>query len=76
MNRMNLRDVPDEVYAVLAERARANHQSLNAFVVERLSELAQVLTTADYVADYESPRNTGITLDDAVNAVREAREAS
>ena len=76
MRRMNLRDVPDEVYATLASGAEANHQSLNAFVVERLAELARTLRMADYVASYEPPRGTGLTVDDAVAAVRGVREAS
>jgi len=76
MRRMNLRDVPDEVYATLASGAEANHQSLNAFVVEWLAELARTLRMADYVASYEPPRGTGLTVDDAVAAVREGREAS
>jgi len=76
MKRINLRDVPDEVYAALAEAAEANRQSLNAFVVDRLSELARVISVADYVASYEAPLGTGVTLDDAAAAVREVREAS
>ncbi|ONI84257.1 hypothetical protein ALI144C_16495 [Actinosynnema sp. ALI-1.44] len=73
---MNLRDVPDEVYLALAEGAKANRQSLSAFVVDRLAEVAKTLTIADYVASYEPPRGTGVTLDDAAAAVREVREAS
>jgi len=34
------------------------------------------LRMADYVASYEPPRGTGLTVDDAVAAVREVREAS
>jgi hypothetical protein len=76
MKRMNLRDVPDEVYAALAGGAAASHQSLNAFVVERLSEVAQVLGISDYLATYQPPSGTGITLEDATAAVREVRDAS
>lgn len=76
MKRINLRDVPDDVYEALAEAAEANRQSLNAFVVERLAEAAQVLSIADYLAAYEPPTGTGLTLDDAAAAVREVREAS
>jgi hypothetical protein len=76
MKRMNLRDVPDEVYAALAQGADANRQSLNAFVVELLTEQAKVLSIADYLNTYEPPRGTGITVDDAAAAVREIREAS
>jgi hypothetical protein len=76
MKRMNLRAVPDDVYAALAEAAKANRQSLSAFVVERLTDVARVVRLADYVAAYPTPRGSGITLDDAVDAVREVREAS
>jgi hypothetical protein len=76
MKRMNLRDVPDEVYAALTQAALANRQSLNAFVVDRLIEVAQVARLADYVASYAPPQGTGLTLDDAAAAVRGVREAS
>lgn len=76
MKRMNLRDVPDEVYAALAEAAEANRQSLSAFVVDRLTEVAQVARLGDYVASYAPPRGSGITVEDAVAAVRDVREAS
>jgi hypothetical protein len=69
---MNLRDVPDDVYAVLVQAAESNRQSLTAFVVERLSEVAKTLTVADYVGSYVPPRQTGVSLADAVKAVREA----
>ena len=76
MKRMNLRDVPDDVYAALAQAAENHRQSLSGYVVERLSEIVQVLGVADYVDSYVPPRRTGVSLDDAVNAVHEAREAS
>ncbi len=76
MRRMNLRDVPDEIYTALADAAAASHQSLNAFVLERLTEVASVVRLADYVASYEPPQGTGVTLEDAVAAVREARDGS
>jgi len=76
MKRMNLRDVPDDVYAVLIAAAEGSRQSLNAFVVDRLSEVAQAVRVADYVATYPAPRGTGVTSDDVVAAVRKGREAS
>lgn len=76
MKRMNLRDVPDDVYAALAEAAEANRQSLSAFVVARLTEVAQVARLDDYVSSYRPPEGSGLTLDDTTAAVREAREAS
>lgn len=76
MRRMNLRDVPDDVYAALARAAEANRQSLSAFVVERLTEVAQVTRLDDYVASYQPPKGSGVTIEDAAAAVREVREAS
>ena len=73
---MNLRDVPDEVYDALSEAAKSNRQSLRAFVVDRLTEVAQVVRVADYLDSYAPPEGTGVTLDDAAAAVREVREAS
>ncbi len=73
---MNLRDVPDDVYTALSEAADANRQSLNAFVIDRLAEVARVTRLADYVASYPPPRGSGMTLEDAAAAVREVREAS
>jgi hypothetical protein len=76
MKRMNLRDVPDDVYAALAAAAEANRQSLSSFVVDRLSEVAQVTRLEDYAASYLPPRGSGVTLEDAAAAVREVREGS
>lgn len=76
MKRMNLRDVPDDVYAALAQAAEDGHQSLNAFVVDRLAEVARMVRIADYVASYTPPRGTGVSLADAAAAVREVRAAS
>ncbi|MBA3527788.1 MAG: hypothetical protein H0T91_00440 [Propionibacteriaceae bacterium] len=76
MKRMNLRDVPDDVYADLVKAAEENRQSLSAFVIDRLAEVAHVARVADYVASYAPPGETGVTIEDAAAAVREAREAS
>ena len=76
MRRMNLRDVPDDVYAALVGAASASRQSLNAYVVDQLTELAKVARLADYLAAYQPPTDSGISLEDAAAAVREVREAS
>ncbi len=75
MKRMNLRDVPDDVYSTLAEAAATNRQSLSAYVVDRLTEAAQVARMSGYLATYEPAGATGVSIDDAVDAVREVREA-
>lgn len=71
-----MRDVPDDVYEALAEAARTNRQSLSAFVVERLTEAARAARLGDYVASYQPPAGSGVTLEDAAAAVRAARETS
>lgn len=76
MKRMNLRDVPDDVYAALAGAADAHRQSLSVFVVERLTEVAKVTRLDDYLASYQPPEGSGVTIEDAATAVREVREAS
>ncbi len=76
VKRMNLRDVPDDVYVALTEAASTNRQSLSAYVVERLTEAAQVARLGDYLAEYEPASGSGVTLEDATAAVREVREAS
>ncbi|MGI8882180.1 MAG: hypothetical protein ACR2KJ_17055 [Jatrophihabitans sp.] len=75
MKRMNLRDVPDGVYAALAAAAKGNRQSLNAFVLDRLTEVARAARVADHVASYPAPKGTGITVEAAVAAVRDVRTA-
>lgn len=76
MKRMNLRDVPDDVYTALAEAARANRQSLSAFAVDRLTEISQMTRLNDYVASYTPLHESGVSLEDSAAAVREVREAS
>jgi len=76
MKRMNLREVPDDVYSALASAAEANRQSLSAFVVDRLTEAAKVARLSDYTSTYVEPRGSGVTLEEATAAVREVREAS
>lgn len=76
MRRMNLRDVPDEVYAALTDAAEAKRQSLSKFVVDRLTEVAQAVRLGDYLASYAPPHGTGISVGAAVAAVREVRETS
>ncbi|MGL4175630.1 MAG: hypothetical protein ACRCSN_06085 [Dermatophilaceae bacterium] len=73
---MNLRDVPDDVYAALTATAAARRQSLSAFVVEQLAEVARVSQLDAYVASYQPPAGSGVSIEDAVTAVREVREAS
>lgn len=71
-----MRDVPDDVYAALAGAAAANHQSLSAFVAERLGEVARMVGVGDYAALYQPPVGSAVTIEDSAAAVRAVREAS
>lgn len=44
--------------------------------VDRLTEVAKTTRLGDYVASYPSPAGSGISLEDAVSAVREVHDAS
>jgi antitoxin FitA len=73
---LTLRGLPAGVRAKLAARARARHQSLNAYLVDVLAREADTPTMSEALADIEAIRRpTGLTGEDAVAAVREAREA-
>ncbi len=72
---LTLRAIPARVRATLAARARARHQSLNAYLVEVLTREADTPTMSEVLTDIEAIRRpTGLTGDDAVAAVREARD--
>jgi hypothetical protein len=73
---LTLRAIPARVRATLAARARARHQSLNAYLIEVLTREVDTPAMSEVLADIEAIRRpTGLTGDDAVAAVREARDA-
>ena len=60
----------------MAARARARHQSLNAYLIDVLTREADTPTMSEVLAAIEAIRRpTGLTGEDAVAAVREARDA-
>jgi len=61
---------------MLAARAKARHQSLNAYLIDVLTREADTPTMSEVLADVEAIRRpTGLTGNDAVAAVQEARES-
>jgi antitoxin FitA len=73
---LTLRAIPARVRTKLAARARARHQSLNAYLLDVLTREADTPTMGEALADIETIRRpTGLTGEDAVAAVREARDA-
>jgi len=75
---LTIRALPARVRKTLAARAKARRQSLNSYVVEELTQLADTPTMAEAIAKLDATRlkfgPSGITGDDVVAAVREARE--
>lgn len=72
---LTIRALPARVRKTLAARAKARHQSLNSYVVERLTLDADTPTMDDWLAELNAFRSpTGITGDDVVAAIREVRE--
>ncbi len=72
---LTLRAIPARVRATLAARAKARHQSLNAYLIDVLTREADTPTMSEVLADVEAIRRpTGLTGEDAVAAVREARD--
>ena len=73
---LTLRGIPTRIRATLAARAKARHQSLNAYLIDVLTREADTPTMSEVLADVEAIRRpTGLTGEDAVAAVREARDA-
>lgn len=70
MPNIQIKNVPDETHAVLRQRARAAHQSLQEHLRSRLiAEASQ--PTIDEVLDLASGRTGGsLPLTDAVGALR------
>jgi hypothetical protein len=73
---LTLRAIPPRIRATLAARARARHQSLNAYLLDVLTREAETPTMTEILADIEAIRRpTGVTGDEAVAAVRAVRDA-
>lgn len=73
---LTLRGIPARVRAILASRAKARRQSLNAYLIDVLAREADTPTMSEILADVEAIRHpTGLTGDDAVAAVREVRDS-
>ncbi|MBV9382658.1 MAG: hypothetical protein JOY82_15510 [Streptosporangiaceae bacterium] len=73
---LTLRGLPSRVRAKLTKRAKSRHQSLNAYLLDLLTREAEIPTMSEVLDDIEAIRRpTGVTDDDAVAAVRAARDA-
>lgn len=70
---MQIRNVPEGVRDRIAERAAAKGQSIQAYLLEMVEREARFAGNAA-TFDITSGRRTSITVNDAVNVVREGRE--
>ncbi|MBE1876633.1 FitA-like ribbon-helix-helix domain-containing protein [Myceligenerans pegani] len=71
---LQIRDVPDDVRDALAERAARAGQSLQGFllgVIVREASFSQNHAIINELASWTT--GTGVTADDALNALNEAR---
>jgi hypothetical protein len=74
---IQIRDVPEPVRDELARKAAAAGQSMQAYLLGELGKLAQRPSMAEIVRRAQArAKATGstVTMDDAVAAVREARD--
>lgn len=75
MPSIQVKDVPDDVHAVLRRRAAAAGQSLQEYLLALLTEEARTPTLAE-VLERVSHRTGGrLSLSDAVEAVRSDRDS-
>lgn len=74
MTTLYIRDVPPDVAETLKDRAAAEGQSLSAYVVRQLTQIAQRPTNADIVARLRArDRSDGPSTQDIVDALHESR---
>lgn len=74
MGTLYIRDVADEVTALLKERAAAQGQSLSAYVGAELTRIATRPTRAEVVAKVlDRDRSNGPTTDEIVAEIRARR---
>jgi antitoxin FitA len=74
MPSVQIKDVPEQVHAVLRQRAAAEHQSLQEYLLARLIQEASE-PTLDEVLDRAGSRSGGsVPLQAAVRAVRSDRD--
>jgi len=74
---MNVRDVPNQVHAILAERAAARGMSLRAYVVEVLTAHVALPTVGEWLAEVESlpPASNADPAAAGLAAERDERDA-
>jgi plasmid stability protein len=75
MPSIQIKDVPDDVHAVLRRRAAASGQSLQEYLLARLREEAQTPTIAEVLDRIEHRSGGKVGFKTAARAVRADRDA-
>lgn len=75
MPSIQVKDVPEEVHATLRRRAGAAGQSLQEYLLARLSDEARKPTLEEVLERVEHRTGGRVTLNEAVRAVRADRDA-
>lgn len=71
---IQIRDVPDDVHAVMRARAAAAGMSMSEYLRSELVRLAAAPTMDEWLARVAAhPPTTGITTQEIVDIIREAR---
>jgi hypothetical protein len=70
-----IRDLPPQVHARLVERARANGQSLQQYLVAQLTRLSAEPTMDDVLDRIEAHTGGRVPLSDVVEDIRARRDA-
>lgn len=73
MPNVQVRDVPDEVHAVLVRRAEAAGQSLQQFLSSQLVGIAATPTVEDVLDRIERRPKGSLSADTAIEALDEER---
>lgn len=74
MPSIQVKDVPDDVHAVLRRRAGAAGQSLQEYLLARLVEEARAPTLDEVLGRIEHRTGGRVAMKDAVRAVRADRD--
>jgi antitoxin FitA len=72
---LTIRDLPEATRDMLRQRAEANRQSLNSYIVDLLEREAGLPTMSEWADMVESRARLAGSSDAAVEAVRELRDA-
>ena len=73
---IQVRDVPDDVHAILRERAEAAGMSLSEYLRVEITLLAERPTMADVIARAAARGDAGVSREAIVAAVRAGRDGT